>query len=115
MLAKLSEYLDQSSQRRQVVRDEVDFITLSTLNGRIKDRVRVVDLSPLGFSVRSSASAIRGDRLRLLLPVVGDVEAQVAWALKGCMGGWFTRPIAHDSYALLLAAVKTGNAEWKAG
>ncbi len=115
MLGKLSKYLDQSSQRRQVVRDEVDFMTMCTLHGRERRQVRVVDLSPLGFNIRSGANVVRGDMLRLLLPIVGEVEGQVAWALTGCMGGWFTHPIADDRYALLLATIRTGHSEWKAG
>lgn len=113
MLAKLQEYLDKSSHRRQVIRDEVNYETVCTRNGRLREDVRIVDLSPFGFHLRGNAVAARGEKLRLLLPVVGDVEARVAWALTGCLGGWFTYPIPEDRYALLLAAIKTGREDWK--
>lgn len=114
MLAKLSHYLDRSTQRRQAIREKVDFETIATRNGRIKEQVRVADLSPFGFHLRSDADVSRGERLRLLLPVVGDVEAQVAWTLKGCLGGWFTYPIPPDRFAHMLGAIKTGRDDWSA-
>jgi len=48
----------------------------------------------------------------VMLPIVGDYEAHVAWALQGVFGCAFTMPIDHERYCRMLAAIKAGRENW---
>lgn len=90
-------------ERRRAVRDDVDYITVATRNGRERISVRLVDISPMGFHARTPIAFERGEKISLVLPVVGEVQCQLAWALKGCFGGWFERKIPAGLYPRMLA------------
>ena len=50
-----------------------------------------------------------GDQLRVTLPVVGTVVAEIRWTLGGRIGCELTRPIDLASYYDLLAALVRGS------
>lgn len=92
--------------RRRAARDRCDHQTLLSHGDRARIAAQVVDISPLGCNIHASGNFRRGDRIRVLLPLVGDIHAQVAWSLDGCFGCWFDREIGEDRYPHLLAAMK---------
>ncbi len=92
--------------RRGAPRDRCDHRTLLSHADRPRIEARIVDISPLGCSIHAPGSFHRGDRVRVLLPLLGDLHAQVAWSLDGCFGCWFDCAISKDRYPLLLAELK---------
>jgi hypothetical protein len=92
-------------ERRRAQRDDVDFPTLATRRWTETFDVRLLNISPMGFHARSKVTFERDQKLNILLPVVGEVEGQIAWALTGCCGGWFVNPIPADAYARMLTAI----------
>lgn len=93
-------------ERRRAQRDDVDLPTTATRQWTETFDIRLLNLSPMGFHARGKAAFERDQRLRILLPVVGEVEGQIAWALKGCCGGWFLNAIEPDLYARVLASIQ---------
>src|SRR3546814_9838042 len=63
----------------------------------------------MGLMARCDAGYAVGDRLRITLPVVGVVVAEIRWSLGGRIGCQLDRPIALSDYYDLLA-VKSGRA-----
>lgn len=94
--------------RRRAQRDDVDYATVATRRWTDRFDVRLLNLSPMGFHARGKAEFERDQKLKILLPVVGEVEGQIAWALTGCCGGWFIKPIPADVYSEVLAAIQAG-------
>lgn len=99
--------------RRTVPRDEIELYSwirskeLGTIN------IRVNDISPYGFQARARGTLLeRGQVLRLLLPLVGEVEASVMWGLKGMFGCKFDMPIDADTYPGLLATIREDGDRW---
>lgn len=92
--------------RRRAQRDDVDFGTVATRRWVERFDIRLLNLSPMGFHARGKVEFARDQKLRILLPVVGEIEAQVAWALTGCCGGWFPKAMSADVYAEVLAAIR---------
>lgn len=111
--SRMSQMARIREDRRRMPRDEVDLVTMATRTGKIRISVRLVDISPLGFHCRSAETFERGEKIRILLPLVGDIEAEIAWALKGCFGGWFNENISSATYPRLLATIKTGRNDWR--
>jgi hypothetical protein len=92
-------------ERRRAPRDDVDFPTTATRGWTEKFDVRLLNISPMGFHARAKAEFERGQKLRIHIPVVGDMEGQIAWALTGCCGGWFVDPMSPETYEAVLAAI----------
>jgi hypothetical protein len=67
--------------------------------------VLVVNMSAGGFMARCDEPFGEGDPVRLLLPVLGVVRAEVRWALGGRVGCQLDRTIAQPIYLELLAAM----------
>ena len=98
--------------QRSPERDECDFATILSHGSTLRAEGLIVDISPMGCCVRSSHPVNKHDRVRILLPVVGDSKATVAWALRGVFGCAFETPIDGATYSQLLAAIKTGRDHW---
>jgi hypothetical protein len=96
-------------ERRRAPRDDVDFATVAERGWTEKFDVRLLNISPMGFHARARTEFERGQKLRIHLPIVGDREGQVAWALNGCCGGWFIDPLSPERYAAVLAAIRVAN------
>ncbi len=92
-------------ERRRAQRDDVDFPTVATRLWTDTFDIRLLNLSPMGFHARGKVVFERDQRLKITLPVIGEVEAQIAWALTGCCGGWFPSPIEPHIYAKVLATI----------
>ena len=58
--------------------------------------VRLVDLSESGFRARCDAMLMVGSAVRVDLPGIGEVEAQLSWRRGGEIGAMFVTPIDTD-------------------
>lgn len=65
----------------------------------------IVNLSPHGLMARCDADLAEGTRIRVTLPVIGVVVAEVRWSLGGRLGGRFAQGIDRASYYEMLAAI----------
>ena len=83
-------------------RDEVHHRTRAVLADHRSVPVLIVNLSPLGLMIRSDATVSVGEWLRIQLPVVGEVQVAVRWALGGRIGCQLERPIAANRYHAVL-------------
>lgn len=63
----------------------------------------IVNISALGLMARCDAPYRPGERLRIALPVVGVVVAEIRWALGGRIGCELDRTIDLADYYELLA------------
>jgi hypothetical protein len=66
----------------------------------------IVNTSQSGFMARCEAACVEGDRLRVDLPQIGNVVAEVRWALGGRLGCRLERPLGLAEYYTLLAALR---------
>jgi hypothetical protein len=78
---------------RRSERIEVDATTRLRPNDWSSLEVRLVDLSAEGFRVQCDATVLRGSLVRVALPGLGEVEAQVSWRRRGEFGARFIVPI----------------------
>ena len=88
---------------RASARDEVQYRTRATGALGQSLSLLIVNLSAQGLMARCEAPLKEGDRLRITLPVVTAVEAEVRWALGGRIGIQLDRPIDLADYYELLA------------
>lgn len=107
---KLKEMAELRENRRRAQRDCVDLVTVAQREDDSRVGVRLVDISPLGLHCRAVTQFERGERVRIQLPLVGTAEVEIAWALKGCFGGWFIESISPATYPQLLAIIESGQA-----
>lgn len=98
--------------QRAYERDACDLVTSISHDSQLRIGARVVNISPEGLCARTDHFFKKQDRLRVMLPIVGDYEAHVAWALQGVFGCAFTMPIDHERYCRMLAAIKAGRENW---
>ncbi len=93
------------SDVRREDRDEVHYRARGTRAGGAALPLLVVNMSPHGFMARCEAEIAEGERLRITLPGVGTVTAEVRWALGGRIGCQLERPVPLGNYYELLAAL----------
>lgn len=86
-------------------REEVYHRTRATLADRRQPAVLVVNVSPSGLMLRSDASVVVGECVRVWLPGLGETVATVRWALGGRIGCQFEQPISAPRFRALLAAM----------
>lgn len=116
MLArKAPDFTKAIGDDRRRARDDCDLSTIVSFAGVPRLAARIVNISADGCAVRIDHLFARDDRMRLLLPVVGDYQARVVWGLLGVCGCRFIDPIDQATYRRVLAAIKTGRETWPAG
>ncbi|MCP3733754.1 PilZ domain-containing protein [Sphingomonas sp. RP10(2022)] len=93
------------SDGRAEPRDEVHHRCRAMLADRRSVPVLVVNLSPQGLMIRSDAPVSVGEWLRITLPVMGEVQAAVRWALGGRIGCQLERAIPGGQYHAVLGAM----------
>lgn len=86
-------------------RDEVHHRSRATLADRRTVPVLIVNLSAHGLMIRSDAEVSVGEWIRIPLPVVGDVQVAVRWALGGRIGCQLEKPIPANRYHAVLGAM----------
>lgn len=93
---------------RSVPRDEVHYRTRAvTADGRALS-VLIVNISACGLMMRCDVDHAVGERLKVSLPVVGTVIADVRWSLGGRTGCEMGQMIGLAPYYELLAAMVKG-------
>ncbi len=97
---------------RRADRDEVFLRTTMSHGRRSEIAGQLVNISAQGFMVRTLESFAADDRIRILLPLAGDVPATVAWALGGRLGCAFDTPFDEKLYRRLLAAIRSARPNW---
>ena len=95
----------QHLDARAEPRDEVHHRCRATLADRRTLSVLVVNLSPQGLMIRSDVEVSVGEWLRVTLPVVGEVQAAVRWALGGRIGCQLEKAIPANRYHAVLGAM----------
>ncbi len=55
--------------------------------------VRILDFSNSGFRAECEAAMMAGSGIKLEIPGIGTVEAQVSWRRDGQIGAKFTQPV----------------------
>ena len=105
MTGSIAFKFDQQSggDRREIGRDEVSYRTRATAPGGFTALLHVVNVSAAGFMARCEHELVPGEKLTVVLPVVGTVPAEVKWALGGRIGCQFDRAIDLAPYLGLLA------------
>ncbi len=93
--------------RRTVARAAVDFHTVLTVEALGALDARIMDISPYGFQCRARSRVLeRGERAWILLPLVGECQADIMWGLKGLFGCKFLEPLDGDLYGELLGLLR---------
>lgn len=92
-------------ERRDAPREEVSYRTRATAAGRGGVPFHIVNISASGFMARTDDPLSPGDSVSVRLPVVGEMRAEVRWALGGRIGCQFTRMIGLAPYLELLGVL----------
>lgn len=91
-------------ERRESRLDVLHRTRIVHQNGRER-AVTVVNISSGGFMARGDGEWARGDRISIVLPIVGLLAAQVRWCLGGRIGCQFERAIDAGCFAGVLDAM----------
>jgi hypothetical protein len=94
------------SELRRAERDEVFLRTTIAHAGRRNIEAHLVNISALGFMVRTIVPIAVGEQVLIVLPIVGEVGARVAWSMAGRIGAEFAEPFSAAEYPRLLDALK---------
>lgn len=90
---------------RAIPRDEVHYRARAVGPDGKPLSLLIVNMSALGLMARAETGYQVGDQLRVTLPVVGTIAAEIRWTLGGRIGCELARPIDLASYYDLLAAL----------
>ena len=93
---------------RLVARDEVHYRTRGFGPTAKPISMLIVNISALGLMARCDTDFEIGDRIRITLPVVGVVAAEVRWSLGGRVGCQLDQPVALSDYYEVLATMIKG-------
>jgi hypothetical protein len=96
------------AEKREVSRDEVHYRARAFGGDARPLSMLVVNLSAQGLMARVDVDRAVGERLRITLPVVGVVAAEVRWSLGGRVGCELDRQIGMADYYEVLAAILKG-------
>lgn len=94
-----------SIDERSGPRDEVHFRTRGTRTDGLPMDLLIVNISAKGLMARCEAPVEVGDRVRVRLPAVGQMPAEVRWSLGGRIGCQLDDTIPLADYFQLLAAM----------
>ncbi len=93
---------------RAVARDEVHYRARAFGPDARQVSLLIVNLSAMGLMARTDAPYQVGERLRVTLPIVGVVVAEIRWSLGGRIGCEFDWPIDLADYYDVLATMLPG-------
>jgi hypothetical protein len=94
-----------ATDRREAPREEVFYRTRAVRPGGAGLSLHVVNISASGLMARTDEPFTIGEALRIRLPVIGEVGAQVRWSLGGRIGCQFDRMVELVPYLELLGAL----------
>jgi len=92
-------------ERRSSERDEVFYRTRASAAGLGTFPVQIVNISAQGLMARTETELPVGQQFAIRLPVVGEIRAEVRWALGGRVGCQFARMIDLAPYLELLGVL----------
>ncbi|HSX54152.1 MAG TPA: PilZ domain-containing protein [Sphingomonas sp.] len=92
-----------ADDRRTSERDEVHYRARTLGPDNQPVTLLIVNISPHGLMARCEKPFAEGDTLRVTLPAIGAVAAEVRWALGGRLGASFNTPIDLAHYYELIA------------
>ncbi len=95
-------------ERRETPRDEVHYRVRAFGVDAQPVSILIVNLSAQGLMARVDADRPVGERLRITLPVVGVIVAEVRWSLGGRIGCELDQQIPVAEYFEVLAALLKG-------
>ena len=97
-----SSALNANADHRRSVRHPVDHPVLAehAVVGDLK--LKIMNISPEGFMAVGASGIARGERLTLRLPVIGRIEAHLAWQADERAGFRFERLIRLADFTRLL-------------
>ncbi|MEG3177481.1 PilZ domain-containing protein [Sphingomonas sp. RB3P16] len=90
---------------RSLVRDEVHYRARAFGPDARQVTLLIVNLSAAGLMARADLPYAVGDRMRVTLPIVGVLVAEIRWSLGGRIGCEFDGPIPLADYYELLATL----------
>ena len=94
---------------RNAPRDEVHYRARAAgLDGKPLSLL-IVNMSALGLMARCDTEYAVGEKLRVTLPVIGSIMAEIRWSLGGRIGCELDRPIELADYYEVLAALIKGS------
>ncbi|MEO5867533.1 MAG: PilZ domain-containing protein [Sphingomonas sp.] len=94
-----------TTDNRAIPRDEVHYRARAFGPDAKQLSLLVVNMSAAGLMARCDAAYGIGDRLRINLPIIGTVVAEIRWSLGGRIGCELDRPIGMADYYDVLAAL----------
>lgn len=98
--------IDWMMEGRSEPRDTVHFRARAVHpDGRLLPMV-IVNTSQNGLMARCEAACEEGDRLRIDLPRIGNVVAEVRWSLGGRLGCRLDRTLGLAEYHTLLSGMR---------
>ncbi|WP_448500857.1 PilZ domain-containing protein [Sphingomonas sp.] len=97
--------LAMAADRREVDRDLVDYRARAFGPDARALTLQIVNISTHGLMARCDAAYQVGERMRVTLPAIGVVVAEIRWSLGGRIGCNFERAIDRASYYELLATM----------
>jgi hypothetical protein len=93
------------AEGRSVDRDDVHYRARAFGPDARQLSFLVVNISPHGLMARCDRPFEVGDRIRIVLPVVGAVVAEVRWSLGGRLGAQFEQAVDLASYYELITVM----------
>ncbi len=96
---------------RRSPREDVSWQTQINAPDMPPTEVLIVNLSPSGCMVRSDAILVPGEPTMLILPMIGQTEAQVMWALGGRAGLEFITPLPLQCYSSIVGEMHRDDSE----
>lgn len=100
--------MGHTADDRAAPRDEVHYRARAYGPDAQQISLLIVNVSALGLMARCDLPYAVGERLRVLLPVVGVVVAEIRWSLGGRIGCELDLPIGLPDYYDLLAVMAKG-------
>lgn len=100
--------LAKGAEERSSPRDEVFLRTRGTGPAGRPMTLVVVNLSQGGLMARCPLPLATGDRVRIELPLLGMMPAEIRWALGGRIGCQFDRAVAAEPYYRMLGTIDRG-------
>lgn len=104
MASSARDYTDVRAEQR----DEVHFRARAFGPDNQLLSLTVVNISARGLMARCDAEYAIGEVIRVHLPVVGQIAAEIRWMLGGRVGCQLDRTIPLSEYYALLAAMVRG-------
>lgn len=110
-LTHVNQSRDPSLEQRRAVRDLVDMVSHVSASGRTHG-VRIINISPLGLMCRTDADLYVGERVKVWLPMMRDLPAEIRWMESGRVGMEFLGAIEPRRYARMLSLIPPRRAAW---